>query len=61
VDWLIQYKESVFGGIGIVIVAGITGILLKKGEPNSQPVSGGKSKGHGRESNNGGPKLHEEY
>ncbi|MFJ7745233.1 hypothetical protein [Peribacillus sp. NPDC097295] len=50
-DWIIQNKEWVFGGIGLATVLIMTGIYLKKGEPHSQPVSGGRSKSHGRDHN----------
>ena len=60
-DWLIQYKEWAYGALGAVIVFGITRMIIKKGEPSSQPISGGKSKTHGRDNNNGGSKHHEDY
>ncbi|MFJ7848070.1 hypothetical protein ACIQZM_10060 [Peribacillus sp. NPDC097206] len=58
-DWLIQNKEWVFVGIGVSLVLGLTGIFLKKGEPNSQPVSGSRSKSHGRD-HSGAIRHHDE-
>lgn len=58
-DWIIQNKEWVFGGIGLAIVLSMTGIYLKKGEAHSHPVSGGRSKSHGRD-HNGAVRHHDE-
>ncbi|HGH7180305.1 TPA: hypothetical protein ACJMKL_002486 [Bacillus luti] len=42
-EWIIQNKEWLFSGIGVVIITGIIGLVFKNKTPNQSITSGENS------------------